>query len=202
MKAKFVLVLPLLVLAACETNKQDSTAVKAQAKQDVKTVEGNAERQSMRVANNMRDSIKRTSMKIREWALTPLPEEIPTAVPSSYCYKVLQDIVCYRQPIAGWEYRLVGYQGTGAKAPAAAQTEPLPSRKTEKVASLSPTTTSTLESAQANAPETNDGARRAAHARPVFGNIPEEKKVDEPNSVESLGEGNEPLPNPTQSPQL
>lgn len=47
-------------------------------------------------------------------------ERKPTAlkaIPSTYCYRVMQDIVCYRDPQPGAEARLVAYQGTVAVAP-------------------------------------------------------------------------------------
>lgn len=35
-------------------------------------------------------------------------------MPPRYCYRLQADVVCYEQPIAGKEDRLVGSQGTGA----------------------------------------------------------------------------------------
>lgn len=49
--------------------------------------------------------------------IKPLPSAEPPpvkAVPPIYCYRVLQDVVCYNQPLAGAESRLVGKQGEGA----------------------------------------------------------------------------------------
>lgn len=116
----------LLLLAACDTNQQDAQAIGNQAANDVNTAAGNAERHTMRVANNVRDGIKRTSMKLREWWLTPLPNPEPPPVPPSYCYHTVQDILCYRQPMPGMTHKLVGYQGDHAAPPPVAQTDPLP----------------------------------------------------------------------------
>lgn len=41
----------------------------------------------------------------------PPAKPVPKPLPPSYCYKVYQDIMCYREPIPGAERRLVGWQG-------------------------------------------------------------------------------------------
>ncbi len=43
------------------------------------------------------------------------PKQPIREVPHSYCYLVMQDIMCYNQQIPGAEYRLVGWQGTGSE---------------------------------------------------------------------------------------
>jgi hypothetical protein len=186
MKRILSLVAAMLLLNACETNRQDKEAVERQLKADVKTAESNVEKHSVRVASNVRDSVKRTSMKLREWWLTPLPEERPRAVPASYCYKVLQDIVCYRDPVPGNTHNLVGWQGDGAKEPPVAQTLVMPMERVE---------------AQNMA---NKGEERIKSAKPVFAAIPErEKKENEGQAVDATPTvGSEPLPDPTLSPQL
>ena len=176
----------LLLLCACETNERDGEALRAQATEDAKTVEDNVTRHSTRIANNTRDSIKRTSMKLREWWLTPLPEQVPRQVKTAYCYKVWQDITCYREPLPGKTHMLVAYQGDGAKAPPVAQTEALPQIRIEKQA------TSTT------------GEARVAAAKPVFGAIPEQPKADPAaQTIDATpAVGSEPLPDPSLSPQL
>lgn len=45
--------------------------------------------------------------------IKPMQEAPPSLkpVPPIYCYRVMQDVVCYNQPVAGSERRLVGKQG-------------------------------------------------------------------------------------------
>ena len=176
----------LLLLSACETNQQDKEAIKAQAKEDLHTVEGNAERHTMRVANNVRDQIKKTSMKMREWWLTPLAAPEPTPVPPSYCYRVLQDIVCYRDAMPGMTHKLVGYQGDGTQPPPMAQTKALPVSRIPKLSASAA------------------GAARVANAKPVFISIPTQPKEDKAVQMEGGVPkiGSEPLPDPSLSPQL
>ena len=100
-----------LLLTACETNQGDKEVIKARAKEDIGIAEGNVKRHTMRVANTARDNAKRTAQKLREWWLVPLPDQTPSAVPPSYCYRVWQDIVCYREALPGMTHKLVGYQG-------------------------------------------------------------------------------------------
>jgi len=186
MKNYLPVIAVLLLLTACETNQQDKEVVKAQVKEDVNTAQDNAERHTMRVANNMRNSIKRTSMKMREWWLTPVPEPVPVAVPPSYCYQVLQDIVCYRAPMPGMEHKLVGWQGDSAVPPPVAQTLSIPvSRIEQQNAAMS-------------------GAARVEAAKPVFKGIPVPAKEDSENTVldATPQPGSEPLPDPALSPQL
>lgn len=176
-----------LLLAGCETNQQDKEAIKAQAEADVQTAQGNATRHVTRVANNVRDQTKKTAMKLREWWLTPLPSQEPTPVPPSYCYRVMQDINCYRAPMPGRETQLVGYQGDGAVPPDVVQTKPLPvSRIQKQIASSS-------------------GASRIASAKPVFVSIPTQPKEDKSQQQQldaTPQVGSEPLPDPAHSPQL
>jgi len=185
MKIKTPLLL-LFLLAACETNEQDKAALKTQAKADVNTAEANAEKHTMRVANNVRDQTKKIAMKMREWWLEPLPEKVIPELRPSYCYQVMQDIICYRQPMPGMTHRLVGYQGDNASEPPLAQTKALP--KVQKDAQ-------TLSGKPEN---------RATSAKPVFVSIPTAVKVDKNMNAadEAAALGNEPLPNPALSPQL
>jgi hypothetical protein len=185
MKACLSIFTALLLLAACETNQQDKEAIKAQAAQDVRTVESNAKRHSMRIANNVRDQVKTTSMKLREWWLTPPENEIPRPVPPSYCYRVMQDILCYRDPMPGQTHMLVGYQGDDVAPPPLAQTKALPASRVQKQAA------------------STTGAARVANAKPVFVSIPTQAKEDTDGTLSATPQvGSEPLPDPALSPQL
>lgn len=183
---KIASIISLLVLVAgCDTNQQDTDAAKAQLKADSKTVEANAERHTMRVANNVRDQTKKTAAKLREWWLEPLPELATPVVPPSYCYKVMQDIICYRQPMPGMAHQLVGVQGENTAKPVTQMTA-LPKVKNSAIT-------------QAGKPE-----ERIKTAKPVFVSIPTQAKADTTGSAadEAAMLGNEPLPNPMLSPQL
>jgi hypothetical protein len=186
----------LCILAACtqQQAQQDANAVAAQAKDDARYVAketkenaqlagNNVERSATRMANNVRDGVKRTNRRLRDWWLTPLPPEPePLPVQASYCYRVLQDVLCYRDPMPGWEHRLVAYQGTGALPPAPAITRPLP-RLAERPAP--------------------SAAERLAGSMPVFVNLPpEEKKEAAAPEALSADPAHENLPNPMLSPQL
>lgn len=185
MKKMSSIIIALSLLAACETNEADKEAIKAQVKEDAQTAQNNAEKHSMRVLNNVRDQTKKTAMKMREWWLTPLPEPVYPALKPSYCYKVFQDITCYRQPVPGKEHQLVGYQGDGVTNSPVAQTLALPTVEKEKQLVGTP-------------------EARAKTARPVFVTPPTAIKENKSGSAadEAAALGNEPLPNPLLSPQL
>ena len=185
MKRQLTIIAALFLLSACETNKQDAQAIKGQVKQDTQVVAGKAKNSFMRVANTARDNIKKTGMQMREWWLTPLPTEEQRLVPPSYCYQVMQDIVCYRQPVAGMTHQLVGFQGDFASEPPLAQTKPLPSTAMTK----------DLDKAS--------GEARVASARPVFVKPPLAVKEDKTETFDAAVQvGSEPLPDPMLSPQL
>jgi len=183
-------------LAACtqQEAKQDADAVNQQLAEDANYVASetkdnaglvgdNVSKQTSRVADNVRDSVKKTNRKVRDWWLTPLPPEPENKpVASSYCYRVLQDILCYRQAMPGWEHRLAGYQGTGAEPPAPAMMRPLPQ-----------TTIDPRKTAD----------NRIANSKPIFVNLPPEEKKKENNEEKlDVDPANENLPNPIFSPQL
>ncbi|MEZ5691118.1 MAG: hypothetical protein R3D71_05590 [Rickettsiales bacterium] len=111
----------IIILSSCSHFEEDKNVVKEQVKHDAKDVQGNIEKNAIRVANNVRDGIKRTGEKVREWWITPLPKKVEKPVPTRYCYRVLQDILCYRNQMPGWESKLVGYQGNNAMPPREAQ---------------------------------------------------------------------------------
>jgi hypothetical protein len=184
---KLIALCAALFITACETNQQDKEVIKAQVNADAQLAQDNAERHSMRVLNNVRDQTKKTAMKMREWWLTPLPVEYPKPVPPSYCYKVWQDIVCYRDPMPGRTHELVAYQGNTVDAvpPPLAQTEPLPYSRVQK--QIAATT----------------GAERITKAKPVFDAIPTLPEPDKDAPLDATAQvGSEPLPDPALSPQL
>ncbi len=185
-----------LFLPACNFQQADTDlrAVGTQGEHDVRYVAketaanigqvvDNVDRATTRMAGRTRDQIKRTNRKVRDWCLTPLPQPQPNAIAASYCYRVLQDIMCYREPMPGWEQRLVAYQGTNAAPPPPAVTKPLP---------------------MVNVDPAKMAASRISNARPVFVNLPpeEEKKVQAVDGVVVIDESRESLPNPSAVPQL
>lgn len=125
---KILIVISMLSLCACDHFEKDKQEAVVQAKQDAKTVESNVSKNAKRVADNVRDSIKRTNEHVRDWWITPLPSTSKQPMPTRYCYRVLQDILCYRQQMAGWENKLVAYQGADALPPTPATMKPLPLR--------------------------------------------------------------------------
>jgi hypothetical protein len=182
---KILIVFSLLSLCSCTHFEQDKEVVKEQAKKDAKQVEANVTKNAMRVADNVRDSVKRTNDRVRDWWITPLPSNAKQPMPTRYCYKVLQDILCYRQQMAGWENKLVAYQGADAQPPTPATMKLLPLR--------------------------DDGANvlpenRAASAKPVFAEMPAEVKEakDSTNATEPviIDPSHETLPESALSPQL
>jgi hypothetical protein len=132
------------------------------------------------IATITRDNVQKAVGKARKWLLTRPEAPQPVAVPASYCYKVLQDVLCYRQPMPGWEHRLVAYQGTYAAAPPVALTRPLPS--------VGANTTAV-----------------ATKSQPVFVEMPVEPAKDPQKDVAdavSMDAAHETLPDPASSPQL
>ncbi len=143
-----------------------------------------------RIANNVRDNVRVTSRRMKEWWFyEPKPPQ-NRDVASSYCYRVLQDVVCYRQPMPEWEHRLVGYQGTGALPPPPSVMQPLPKRSISA---------------------SNEAASRLASAQPVFVEIPPDVKEAEANGADPdkdpsvpvpADAAHETLPDPALAPQL
>lgn len=138
-----------------------------------------------RVANHFRDNVKATGRHIRDWwNYDPKPGH-PQSVPDSYCYRAQGDVLCYRAPMPGWEHRLVGYQGTFAKAPPPVVMEPLPGKSVD---------TTMLP------------ATRVANAKPVFNELPPETKEPPKDPAELLEadpqDVHETIADPTLSPQL
>jgi hypothetical protein len=142
---------------------------------------GPAQQTGTQLANDFKDNMYKTSEKVKEWAMTPPPKPAPLPVPDSYCYHVLQDILCYRQPMPGWEHRLVGYQGTDAREPAFVMTEPLPVHTTET--RLPPGT-------------------RESSVIPVFIAPPPEIKTVAKSGDDAAVASHEQLPDPALAPQL
>ena len=136
------------------------------------------------VADNVRDAANETVYKLQDWATTPTPKKKdPLPIASTYCYHTLQDILCYRQPMPGWEGRLVAYQGTNAKAPDDAVMQLLPKSKIDEA--LLP-------------------ANRVAASKPTFTSLPElPKQADKPiDPMQAIDAAHETLPDPSQVPQL
>lgn len=141
---------------------------------------GDAEEHTGRIVHGISENYHHTADKIDEWT-TATPKKQKHEVPASYCYQALQDILCYRQPMPGWEDRLVGYQGTRAAAPPVAKTKPLATRAEDN--SMLP-------------------ANRAKTAKPLVPGVkaaPKAAPVD-PTAVPEAAR--ETLPDPLQSPQL
>ena len=136
------------------------------------------------MANNIKDSIYETTYQVQEWAFTPPAKKgEPLPVANRYCYHAQTDVLCYRQPMPGWEGRLVAYQGTDAQPPPPPVMQLLP--KPAKDMSMAP-------------------ENRIATSKPVFKEAPvaEEPVAKDPTAPELPNSLNEQLPNPSQSPQL
>ena len=168
--------------------KEDFEAFKDQAVEDGKVVADNTHETVGGMANDLRDNVKKTGRYLRKWLLTPLPEEgKKLAVAPSYCYHVLQDILCYRQPMPGWEHRLAGYQGTHAAPPPPPVMVALPTRAVDE--KLLP-------------------ENRIANAKAVFKEIPEDSKAQEKDksptdaAAPPAEAAHETLPDPALAPQL
>lgn len=182
---KILIVFSLLFLTSCDHIEEDSKVAEKQIKEDVNNVGDNIAKNTSRVADNVRDGIKRTNNKIRDWWITPLPTAKKHAVPTRYCYRVLQDILCYRDQRVGWENKLVGYQGDNAEPP----TPP-----TMKVMALRP-----------DNPDAHP-AVRAEKAKPVFASIPQDdkdkKEKSDTNELITIDASQETISDSPLSPQL
>lgn len=92
-------------------------------------------------------------------------------VPHSYCYQVMQDIMCYDQQIPGAEYRLVGWQGTGGA-------------ETPVIRPLSPTEKVTLSRTPVA------GGARLKPLEPIFiGKVPEAKGTESRVQINETSDG-------------
>lgn len=69
----------------------------------------------------VKENVDLFTQNMKEAFTYHVPDKTPKPIPPSYCYHVLQDIMCYHRPIAGAEGRLVGYQGTVEEPEAAKQ---------------------------------------------------------------------------------
>lgn len=200
MKRASICLLPLLLAGCYPGMGQDAKQAGQQTLATANQMALNVKHGAQEAATQARDNVYETSYKLKDWAVTPPPGKKPNlAVKASYCYSVLQDVVCYRQPMPGWEHRLVGYQGTDAEAPPPAQTVALPQAPDDT--SMQPAT-------------------RVANAQPIFVGLPPgmngEKEGDaannDPNKPTELApipkDQNPPLtvkeslPNPAIVPQL
>ena len=181
---KFLITTCFIALMGCDHYDSDKAVVTSQVEEDADQMATNIEKSGTSVANQVRENVKTTGEQLRSWLITPNPPKKPNnAIVASYCYRALTDVLCYRQPVPGWEGRLIAYQGTNAEPPASAQTQPLPKRIAD--ASLLP-------------------ENKAANAKPVFKELPPPPPQEEKNSNELpvFDASHEQLPNPTHSPQL
>ena len=136
-----------------------------------------------------KDGMYHNTDRLADWMRPPAPPAPPLPIAASYCYKALQDVLCYRQPMPGWEHRLLAYQGTNAAPPSAAKIIPLPQQ-------------------QASAAEPVE--KKLAGSTPVFDKIPsaddgkalDPNAVIDPNSPTMVDPTHEQLPNPANSPQM
>lgn len=144
---------------------------------------GDAPQRTERVGEGLKDNYHTTADRIREW-MKPTPKKEKHGVPNSYCYTSYQDILCYRQPMPGWESRLVGYQGTNAAMPPMAMMEPLPQRApgTEMLPS--------------------NRAKTSKPLVPAAPPLPKEEENADPSKAIAVDAGHESLPDPALAPQL
>lgn len=143
-----------------------------------------------KVADKVRDNVRATSRHVKKWWFYDPEKEVKVArdTPNSYCYRTGTDVLCYRQPMPGWERRLVGYQGTYATAPSPVAMQLLPTNGNDT----------------GQSPES-----RVANAKPVFTEMPAEVKeepkavIDPQDPAAAAAENvHEPIADPTLSPQL
>lgn len=177
------LIFSVLLLCSCSHFEEDKQQAVVQAKADLQTIQGNVTHNAKRVANEVRDNIKLTNDRVRDWWITPLPSTQPLAMPSRYCYRVLQDVLCYREAVPGWEGKLVGYQGYKATPPAVVATQPLPLRDGD---------------------DSSLAVNRVVNMQPVFvgmSTAPKDKNAATNNTVD-LDAPHETLPESPLAPQL
>jgi hypothetical protein len=181
---KLLAIISVLALCSCDHYEEDKKVVVAQANKDAKVVQANVEHNGMRVANDLRDNLKKTGEQMRKWWLTPLPSTAKQPMPVRYCYRVLQDILCYREQMPGWENKLVAYQGAGAAPPRPATMKLLPLREDNAG---------------------NDVEKKIANMKPVFVEPPtpvKEQKNDASAQPIPIDAAHETLPDSVLSPQL
>ena len=173
-------------LAACSmTTAKDNASAVTGATKDAAVAVGAGVGEAAGHASNLAGAAKEDAYDLTDHVANWLRPEKNTqkSIASSYCYHALQDIMCYHQPMPGWENRLVAYQGTDSKSPPPARMQLLPKQTVDM---------STL-------PE-----NRVANSKPVFSAMPvsvkqEDKGSDQPQVVDS---SHEQLPDPALAPQL
>lgn len=70
-----------------------------------------AERDYNRASGNAKSEWNTLKQRWKGYLMPYEAKEVAAPViPSSYCYKAMQDVVCYKDPQPGMESRLVGYQ--------------------------------------------------------------------------------------------
>ncbi|MDE3060357.1 MAG: hypothetical protein KGJ06_05045 [Pseudomonadota bacterium] len=175
--------------SAGDGKDENYEAVKAAAKETAVAV-GAEVKEAAGHAGNLADAAKEgiygVTDHLANW-IRPEKPKPPLPVRASYCYRAYQDILCYRQPMPGWEFRLVAYQGTDAKPPPPAMMQLLPTR---------------------TADVKENPANRVAAAKPVFNEPPtasEDKKQPDADAASPSGgteATHEQLPDPAMAPQL
>lgn len=190
---QFIAISMLLFLSACGLTGGEMlvgaagvAAGHVAAEEGINPVPPKGQRTAEGYANQLRDNVKKTGQKVQEWWFTPLPSTDPLPVQASYCYKSQTDTLCYRQPMPGWEHRLIAWQGTNAEPPPPAVMQLMPRRNLDA----------------SKLPES-----RMAGAQPVFVEpLPETKEVPKDSAEQPAAPGadkaNEALPDPATSPQL
>ena len=136
------------------------------------------------LATSLKDNVYETTYRVKDWAMTPPPKRgEPLQVADSYCYRALQDILCYSQPMNGWENRLVAYQGTNAKPPAPPRMQLLAKSKDD---------------------DSSLPVNRVAGSKPVFTTLPALPKEGEKNAdpLQPTDSSHEILPDPSLAPEL
>jgi len=136
------------------------------------------------LANAAKEGTYGLTDHVADW-MRPEAKPMPRPITARYCYSALQDILCYRQPMPGWEHRLVAYQPGTADPPLPAMMQPLPTHEVD--VNMLP-------------------KNRAANAQPVFATPPSEisaaEKAADPQPAASVDATHEQLPDPVMAPQL
>jgi len=185
-----------VILAGCTTVNDTADSVSNginsgynQAAPVVKAAAVEAGGHAGNLGSATKDRFYDTTDHIASWLRPNVPKP-PLPIAASYCYHVYQDILCYRQPMPGWENRLAGYQPLNAPPPAPAMMQPLPVHAAD--ASHLP-------------------ANRVAGSKPVFVDLPlppaneADKTADAPATPAAAAASDathEQLPDPALAPQL
>lgn len=182
-----------LWLASCSNPSgtlNDGYQTVSSTTQDAASTVGAGAKEAANHAENFavsaKDGAYSVADRVASW-MEPEKKKPPQPIPASYCYRTYQDILCYRRPMPGWEFRLVSYQPLTAEPPPPAIMQPLLVHDTD--ASKLP-------------------ANRVAASKPVFTQIPKavdaETSPEEPatSAAAAADATHEQLPDPALAPQL